>query len=81
MNQDRRVFLRNSLGAGGLALMAGSLGPIKPAQAQSGEGRELATRSIAELSHLLEERKITSRQLVEQALTAIKDTQIGRAHV
>ena len=36
-------------------------------------GRELATMTIAGLSDLLARRKITSRELVEQALAAIKD--------
>ncbi len=36
-------------------------------------GRELATLTIGELAHLLASRKITSRELVEQALAAIND--------
>jgi aspartyl-tRNA(Asn)/glutamyl-tRNA(Gln) amidotransferase subunit A len=36
-------------------------------------GRELATLTIVELSHLLASRKITSRQLVDQSLAAIND--------
>jgi enoyl-CoA hydratase/carnithine racemase len=42
-------------------------------QGATGSGHGLATLAIAELSQLLANRKITSRQLVEQALAAIKD--------
>jgi aspartyl-tRNA(Asn)/glutamyl-tRNA(Gln) amidotransferase subunit A len=38
-------------------------------------GRELATLAIVELSQLLASRKITSRELVEQALAAISEPQ------
>jgi Asp-tRNA(Asn)/Glu-tRNA(Gln) amidotransferase A subunit family amidase len=48
---------------------------IAPAVAQSGPGSELATMTIVELSRLLASQKITSRQLVEQALAAIRDPQ------
>src|SRR6516225_10907282 len=43
--------------------------------AQAGLGHELATLTIVELSQLLANRKITRRQLVEQALVPIKDPQ------
>jgi aspartyl-tRNA(Asn)/glutamyl-tRNA(Gln) amidotransferase subunit A len=38
-------------------------------------GRELATMTIVELSHLLATRKVTSRELVEQSLAAVDDPQ------
>ena len=38
-------------------------------------GNELATQSLVDLSRSLAEQKITSRQLVEQSLAAIKDPQ------
>src|SRR5271169_5427894 len=75
MDQDRRDFLQHSARLGAFALASAALWRIDPALAQSGSGRELATMSIVELSHLLASRKITSRQLVEQALAAIKDPQ------
>src|SRR5208282_5758636 len=75
MDQDRRDFLQHSARLGAFALTSAALWRIDPALAQSGSGRELATMSIVELSHLLASRKITSRQLVEQALAAIKDPQ------
>jgi len=46
---------------------------MPPGLAQSASDNELATMTIVELSRLLASRKITSRQLVEQALAAIKD--------
>jgi len=49
--------------------------PTAPTAAQSGTGRELATLPITELSRLLADQKITSRQLVEQSLAAINDPQ------
>ena len=73
MDLDRRAFLRDSAGAGAFAL-AGAW-RVEPAMAQAGSGHELATLTIVELSQLLANRKITSRQLVEQALAAIKDPQ------
>ena len=75
MDQGRRDFLQHSARLGAFALASATLWRIDPALAQSGSGRELATMSIVELSHLLASRKITSRQLVEQALAAIKDPQ------
>jgi aspartyl-tRNA(Asn)/glutamyl-tRNA(Gln) amidotransferase subunit A len=46
---------------------------MAPDLAQSASGRELATMTIVELARLLASQKITSRQLVEQSLAAIKD--------
>ena len=75
MNQDRRAFLSGSARLGAAAIAGTALWRMAPALAQSRPGRELATLSIAELSRLLAGRKITSRQLVEQALAAIADPQ------
>lgn len=75
MNKDRRAFLSNSARLSAVALASIELWRIAPALAQSGPGRELATMTIVELSNLLASRKITSRQLVEQSLAAIKDPQ------
>ena len=69
MDQDRRHFLYDSA----LALAGTALWRVAPAFAQRGPGRELATMTIIELSHLLASGKVTSRQLVEQSLAAIKD--------
>ena len=73
MNEGRRGFLQKSVRLGAFAFASAALSRIDPALAQSGPGRELATLTIAELSNLLARRKITSRQLVEQALATIKD--------
>jgi aspartyl-tRNA(Asn)/glutamyl-tRNA(Gln) amidotransferase subunit A len=75
MDLDRRAFLQDSAGAGAFALASATFWRIEPAMAQAGSGHELATLTIVELSQLLANRKITSRQLVEQALVAIKDPQ------
>jgi aspartyl-tRNA(Asn)/glutamyl-tRNA(Gln) amidotransferase subunit A len=75
MDLDRRAFLQDSAGAGAFALASATLWRVEPAMAQAGSGHELATLTIVELSQLLANRKITSRQLVEQALVAIKDPQ------
>ena len=75
MDLDRRAFLQGSAGAGAFALASATLWRVEPAMAQAGSGHELATLTIVELSQLLANRKITSRQLVEQALVAIKDPQ------
>ena len=75
MDQERRDFLRDSARLGGFALASAALWRIEPVLAQSGRGHELATMTIVELSQLLASQKITSRQLVEQALKAIKDPQ------
>ena len=75
MDKHRRGFLQDSARLGAFALTGGALWRIDPALAQSGSGRELNMMSIDDLSHLLAGQKITSRQLVEQALAAIKDSQ------
>src|SRR5258705_5061930 len=75
MDQDRRDFLQDSARLGAFALTSAAPWRIDRALAQSGSGRELATLSIDDLSHRLANLKITSRQLVEQALAAIKDPQ------
>lgn len=75
MDEDRRDFLYGSARAGAFALAGKALWPGELAIAQTGPGRELATMTIVELSRLLASRKITSRQLVEQSLAAIKDPQ------
>src|SRR2546422_5937641 len=73
MDEDRRDFLYDSARVSAFALASTALWPIAPAVGQSGSGRELATMTIVELSRLLASQKITSRQLVEQSLAAIKD--------
>jgi aspartyl-tRNA(Asn)/glutamyl-tRNA(Gln) amidotransferase subunit A len=75
MDQDRRDFLQDSARLGAFALTSATLWRIEPVLAQSGPGHELATMTIVELSRLLASQKMTSRQLVEQALAAIKDPQ------
>src|SRR5262249_43751102 len=75
MDQERRSFLQDSARLGGFALASAALWRIEPVLAQSGRGHELGTMTIVELSQLLASQKITSRQLVEQALAAIKDPQ------
>ena len=75
MKHDRRDFLQDSARLGAFALTSATLWRIEPVLAQNGPGHELATMTIVELSHLLASQKITSRQLVEQALPAIKDPQ------
>jgi len=71
MDQERRDFVR----LGGFALASAALWRIEPVLAQSRRGHELGTMTMVELSQLLASQKITSRQLVEQALAAIKDPQ------
>ena len=75
MNEDRRDFPSDSVRMGALALAGSALGHIAPVAACGQTGRELATMTIVELSRLLASKKITSRQLVEQSLAAIKDPQ------
>ena len=75
MDQERRDFLQDSARLGGVALASAALWRIEPVLAQSGRGHELGTMTMVELSQLLASQKITSRQLVEQALAAIKDPQ------
>jgi aspartyl-tRNA(Asn)/glutamyl-tRNA(Gln) amidotransferase subunit A len=75
MDQDRRNFLYDSVRLSALALASTASWGRASALAQRGPGHELATMTIVELSHLLTSRKITSRQLVEQSLAAIRDPQ------
>ena len=75
MEHDRRDFLQESARLGAFALASAALWRIEPVLAQSGPGRELATMTIVELLQLLASQKITSRQLVEQGLAAIKNPQ------
>src|SRR5262249_12386974 len=75
MDQERRDFLQDSARLGGFALPSTAPWRIAPVIAQNGRGHELGTMTIVELSQLLASQKITSRQLVEQALAAIKDPQ------
>ena len=75
MDQERRNFLQDSAGLGGFAFAGAALWRIEPVLAQRGSGHELATMTIVELSQHLASGKITSRQLVEQALAAITDPQ------
>jgi aspartyl-tRNA(Asn)/glutamyl-tRNA(Gln) amidotransferase subunit A len=75
MDLDRRAFLRDSAGAAAFALAGAAFWRVEPAMAQAGSGHELMALTIVELSQLLANRRITSRQLVEQALVAIKDPQ------
>ena len=75
MDLNRRAFLQDSAGVGAFALASAAFWRAQPAKAQAGSGHELATLTIVELSQLLANRKITSRELVEQALAAIKDPQ------
>ena len=74
MNLDRRAFLQDSAGVGAIAVASAAFWR-GPAMAQAGSGHELATLTIVELSELLASGKITSRELVRQALAAIKDPQ------
>jgi aspartyl-tRNA(Asn)/glutamyl-tRNA(Gln) amidotransferase subunit A len=55
------------------ALAGSALRRMAPALAQNTPGSELATMTLGELAHRLSVREITSRQLVEEALAAIKD--------
>jgi len=75
MDQEHRDFLQDSAAWGGFALASAALWRIEPVLAQSGPGHELATMTMVELSQLLAGGKITSHQLVERALAAIKDPQ------
>ena len=75
MDQDRRAFLSDAVHLGAAALSGPALWRMTPVFAQPTSGGELATMSLVELSQLLTRGKITSRQLVEQALAAIQDPQ------
>lgn len=74
MDQNRRCFLCRAFLTGAMALTGSTaLWRHRPALANNGSRHELATMTIAELSRSLADRKITSRELVEQAIAAIKD--------
>jgi aspartyl-tRNA(Asn)/glutamyl-tRNA(Gln) amidotransferase subunit A len=73
MSQNRREFLYDSARMSAVALAGSALWRIAPALAQTGKQRELATMTLAEIAHRLSTREITSRQLIEEALAAIKD--------
>ena len=75
MDRERRDFLQDSTRLTGFALANAVLWRIEPVLAQNGRGHELGTMTMVQLSQLLASGKITSRQLVEQALAAIKDPQ------
>ena len=75
MDQDRRAFLSSTARAGAAALAGSSFWHMMPALSRSESGGELATMSIVGLSRLLESGRLTSRQLVEQGLAAIRDPQ------
>ena len=74
MDEDHRGF-SNDAHVSDFAPASTSPGRRAAAVGQGGSGRELATMTIVELSRLLASQKITSRQLVEQSLAAIKDPQ------
>lgn len=73
MDQSRRNFLYDSARLSVAALAGTALWRVAPTFAQHARGHELATMTITELSRLLASREITSRQLVEQSLAAIKE--------
>lgn len=70
---DRRGFLSDAAWLSAWALAAPAVWRAAPGLAQNFPDDELATMTIVELSRLLASQKITSRQLVEQSLAAIKD--------
>ena len=73
MDRDRRTFLSGAARVSAMALAASALWPLRSSLGQTPANGEFATMTILELSRLLAARQITSRQLVEQALAAIKD--------
>ena len=75
MDQRRRDFLHEAARLSAIALAGAALWRKTPALAQGRSGHEVATMTIVELSRSLVGRKVTSRQLVEQSLAAIKDPQ------
>jgi aspartyl-tRNA(Asn)/glutamyl-tRNA(Gln) amidotransferase subunit A len=75
MDDERRDFLFGSARAGAFALAGKALWRTVPNVMEKGPGPKLSTMTIVELSRLLASQKITSRQLVEQSLAAIKDPQ------
>jgi aspartyl-tRNA(Asn)/glutamyl-tRNA(Gln) amidotransferase subunit A len=70
---DRRQFLYDSARMSAFALAGSSLWRVAPALAQRGSVGKLATMTLSELAHRLKTREVTSRQLVEEALAAIRD--------
>jgi aspartyl-tRNA(Asn)/glutamyl-tRNA(Gln) amidotransferase subunit A len=72
MPEDRRSFLSAAARLGAFAFAGPALWRIVPGMVHHAADGELATMTIVELSQLLASRRITSRQLVEQALAAIK---------
>src|SRR5262245_31952905 len=72
MSPNRREFLHQSTRLGAFAIAGPGVWRTM-AFVQEQSGRELATMTIAELGALLETRKVTSRQLVEQSLAAIRN--------
>src|SRR5687768_592429 len=73
MQYGRREFLYDSARMSGFAAAGAVLSRIKPLLAQIESDRELKTMTLIELAHLLDSRKLTSRQLVEQSLAAIRN--------
>jgi aspartyl-tRNA(Asn)/glutamyl-tRNA(Gln) amidotransferase subunit A len=75
-NRSRRDFLFDAARAS-TAVLAGTAALWRgaPVLARTGSGKELRMMTIVELSHLLATRRITSRELVEQSLAAIRDPQ------
>lgn len=73
MDRRRRDFLCHSVALGACMFAPSAPAQNLRAQARRASEHDLATKSIGELSQLLAEQKTTSRQLVEQALAAIKD--------
>ncbi len=71
---DRRQFLHDSARLSAFALAGSALWRISPALAQTGSEGKLATMTLSELAHRLSTREVTSRQLVEEALAAIRDS-------
>lgn len=69
---DRRRFLQDSALIGAFALAGSSLGRAPPL-AERKSVSKLATMTLSELAHRLETGEVTSRELVEEALAAIKD--------
>jgi len=77
MDQERRDFLQDSTRLAGVALASAVLWRVEAVLAQSGRGHKLGTMTMVELSQLLASQKITSRQLVEQALApATRDSSV-----
>jgi aspartyl-tRNA(Asn)/glutamyl-tRNA(Gln) amidotransferase subunit A len=70
---DRRQFLYDSAVLSAFALAGSSRSRIAFPLAQKGPEGKLATMTLSELAHRLKTREVTSRQLVEEALAAIKD--------